>query len=151
MREDLRNILDNLPPKPPRSRLEPYSAFIHEMLQRGWTYREIASVLGEKCAVPVAPSTVHHFVRVRGRAKKRRKGALPVSAAPSRITTAKTATFKATVVQGEHNEGTRALRKRIAALKGRQAPAEVSGTTFRYNPNEPLRLKQGHGKAKGVD
>ncbi len=65
MDEKFRAILDGLPPKPPRSRLEPYWELISEMRNRGRTYREIAQVLDEHCRVSVAPSTVHGFVRAR--------------------------------------------------------------------------------------
>jgi hypothetical protein len=60
------NILDRLPEKPPRSRLEPYRHLIDELLRRGRTYRDVASILAEKCQVRVSVSTIHDFVRVRG-------------------------------------------------------------------------------------
>jgi hypothetical protein len=44
-------LLDSLPEKPPRSRLEPYSELIVELRRRGRTYREIARILAEKCKV----------------------------------------------------------------------------------------------------
>ena len=61
----LQYILDSLPEKPPRSRLEPYRELIEELRRRGRTYREIAHVLGEKCHLETAVSTIHDFVRVR--------------------------------------------------------------------------------------
>ncbi len=65
MDEKFRAILDALPPKPPRSRLEPYRELIRELRNRGRTYREIAQVLEEHCRLSVAPSTVHGFVQAR--------------------------------------------------------------------------------------
>jgi len=47
----LKKILDELPCKPPRSRLEPYREFIEELRGRGQTYREIAEILADKCAL----------------------------------------------------------------------------------------------------
>src|ERR1017187_5089462 len=44
-------LLDSLPEKPPRSRLEPYSELIVELRRRGRTYREMARILAEKCKV----------------------------------------------------------------------------------------------------
>jgi hypothetical protein len=41
---DFKEILDNLPEKPPRSRLEPYRESILEMRRRGRPLREIARV-----------------------------------------------------------------------------------------------------------
>jgi hypothetical protein len=48
-----REILDSLPNKPPRSRLEPYREFIEELRRRGRTYLDIAGILAEKCQVQV--------------------------------------------------------------------------------------------------
>src|SRR6516162_4929908 len=39
------DILDTLPEKPPRSRLEPYRELIGELRKRGRTYRDIAGIL----------------------------------------------------------------------------------------------------------
>jgi len=150
MRDDLKAIFDSLPPKPPRSRLEPYGELIHEMREHGWTYLEIANVLAERCDLRVAASTVHHFVRVARRAKGRRKSTAPVPARTTGIDKAKGTTLKAAdAADGGHTEGPNALQKRIATLKGRQATPELTGDTFRYDPNEPLRLKQGQGKSQG--
>ncbi len=71
MDTDLKKILAELPIKPPRSRLEPYREFIEELRSRGRTYRDIAEILAEKCAVQVTGSGVHDFVRTRTRAKER--------------------------------------------------------------------------------
>src|SRR5579872_6381706 len=58
-------ILDSLPPKRPRSRLEPYAELIAELRQRGTTYRKIAAILTERCQLQTSASTVHDFLRVR--------------------------------------------------------------------------------------
>ena len=63
MKKRLKEILNSLPPQPPRSRLEPYSELIEAMRARNWTYRGIARVLAEKCGVQVSPSNLHHFVK----------------------------------------------------------------------------------------
>src|SRR5271170_6326853 len=60
-------ILDALPEKPPRSRLEPYSALIDELRRRRRTYREIVSILAEKCDLQVSISTIHDFVRAKSK------------------------------------------------------------------------------------
>ena len=64
MKKQFSEMLKTLPPKRPRSRLEPYADLIHEMRLRDWTFREIARLLGEKCNVKVSPSNVHHFVKL---------------------------------------------------------------------------------------
>jgi hypothetical protein len=75
MEKRFQAILDGLPPKPPRSRLEPYQELIREMRNRGRSYREIVQVLEEHCRVSAAPSTVHSFVQARSLDGKRRSGA----------------------------------------------------------------------------
>ena len=65
MDDEFQAILDGLPPKPPRSRLEPYAELILEMRHRGRSYREIASVLNQHYDLGTAASTVHGFVQVR--------------------------------------------------------------------------------------
>ena len=67
MDDRFRDILDSLPPKPPRSRLEPYAELINELRHRGTTYRNTAKILAEECQLEVSASTVHDFVRVRSR------------------------------------------------------------------------------------
>jgi len=42
-----KEILDGLPDKRPRSRLEPYRELISGLRRRGRTYRDIAHILGE--------------------------------------------------------------------------------------------------------
>jgi IS30 family transposase len=69
--DKFRDILDALPEKPPRSRLEPYSELIDELRQRRRTYREIVSVLAEKCDLRVSISTIHDFVRAKSKEAKK--------------------------------------------------------------------------------
>ncbi len=42
-------ILDSLPKKRQRSKLEPYTELTYQLRRRGHTYREIARILAEKC------------------------------------------------------------------------------------------------------
>jgi hypothetical protein len=55
----------NLPPKPPRSKLEPHRDLIRELRRSGRTYREVAQLFQERLGLYVAPSTLHSFVKVR--------------------------------------------------------------------------------------
>jgi|SRR6185437_3334765 len=59
-------ILDSLPPKLPRSKLEPYADLIRELRKRERSYREIAGLLKERCGVNVGVHTLYSFVRTRG-------------------------------------------------------------------------------------
>src|SRR5262245_20406241 len=68
--DNFEEILNSLPEKPARSRLEPYAELINELLRRSRTYRVIVRILDEKCQIQVSISTIHDFVRRRSRAKR---------------------------------------------------------------------------------
>jgi IS30 family transposase len=134
MEEAFQAILDSLPPKPARSKLEPYAELIRELRKRGRSYREIASILAERCGVRVGIHTVYNFVQVRNKAKskpstgEREKVA---AAAPSN-SVAETSS----PVPGD-------VDARIQALKQRTTAARAPGAekVFHYDENEPLRLQ----------
>jgi hypothetical protein len=60
---------------PYQSKLIPHEDFIREGRAKRWTYPRIAAALLEQHCLKVAPSTIHHFVKVR--ARKRRLVELP--------------------------------------------------------------------------
>src|ERR1700689_4482511 len=62
-RQIIRRFAD-LPPKPPRSKLEPHRDLIRELRRRGQTYRDVARLFQERLGLYVAPSTLHSFVKV---------------------------------------------------------------------------------------
>jgi len=70
MDDDVNEILDRLPPKLPRSRLDPHAALIEEMRRRGRTYKEIARVLAEVFQLHSSPSNIYYFVQYRPRAAR---------------------------------------------------------------------------------
>jgi hypothetical protein len=70
MEPAIENILESLPSKPPRSKLEPHREFIRELRRRGRTYREVARIFQERLGLSVAPSTLHYFIKVRARGRK---------------------------------------------------------------------------------
>jgi hypothetical protein len=141
MDESLNAILDGLPAKSPRSRLEPYREFIEELRRRGRTYRDIAGILAEKCQVQVSASGVHDFVRTRSRRDQeahRRSSAVAAKSTtarmPQTIETQPPATTPAVPVDE--------VRRKIAALKVRTSMIEPAPEGFRFDPSEPLRLKK---------
>ena len=141
MDDGLKDILDALPEKPPRSRLEPYREFIEELRRRGRTYRDVACILAEKCQVPVSASGVHDFIRTRSRRGQKARGR--PSAVAAKSTTAGTpqtigAQPPAATVTAQVDE----VRSKIAALKVRTSVIEPAPEGFRYDPSEPLRLKR---------
>ncbi len=69
MDEKFQSILEALPKKSPRSRLEPYQDLINELRRRGRTYRDIERILVEQCHIQTSRSAINDFVRVRSRRK----------------------------------------------------------------------------------
>jgi hypothetical protein len=129
----LKKILAELPIKPPRSRLEPYREFIEELRSRGRTYRDIAEILAEKCAVRVTGSGIHDYIRSRSRVKARHADStkpnplLIGNPAPDALPTSPS---------GED------VQRKIAALTGRTNASDTGSGRFEYDPDEPLRLKR---------
>jgi len=130
-------ILESLPPKVPRSRLEPYRELIREMRRRGRTYREIAHVLGDRCQVQVTASAVHNFVSRRSRPKP------PAAVLPHLPEEA--AESLASPMEADGVLPTRPdpdVKQRIEGLKRRAVPAgRPTKPVFAYDENEPLRVR----------
>lgn len=70
-------ILESLPPKSPRSKLEPHRELIRELRRKGRTYREVALLFHQRLGLYVAPSTLHSFVKVRAKHRKQSQFELP--------------------------------------------------------------------------
>lgn len=117
--------IDNLPDKPPRSKLEPHRELIRELRRRGRTYREVARLFHERLGFYVAPSTLHSFVKVRAKHCKRAQFELPpleLSSAPSPVL------------------------DRVAALRAKPVVPKSKPARFVFRENEPLTLT-GNGDA----
>src|SRR4051794_17689749 len=113
-------ILDTLPPKPARSRLEPYAELIHELRRRGRSYREITAILADRCDVRVGVHTLYNFVRVRTKPPKktnRSAKAAPPGPAPAVTSIPDAATSR------DGDDGAADVWQRIQALKDRSVSA----------------------------
>jgi hypothetical protein len=136
-------ILDGFPEKRSRSRLEPYGKLIHELLRRGRTYREVASILFERCNLHASISTIHDFVRrPAATARKTRKAAgskEKIGCDPNQSDN--DSPMNSRKSQAAPDE----VQQRIAALKFRRAPAQTQPELFQYDPSEPLRVPQKPG------
>ncbi len=148
MDERLETILDTLPTKPPRSRLEPYREFILELRRRGRTYRDIAGILTEKCQLRVSASGVHDFVRIRTRTEHK-SPRRSVKAATKSMTAATPQRIQTATAAAQADAAVDEVRRMIAVLKLRKPVSEPTPEGFQFDPGEPLRLKK-PGK-KGAD
>lgn len=115
----------DLPPKPPRSKLEPHRELIRELRRKGRTYREVARLFHERLGLYVAPSTLHSFVKVRAKHRKRTQFELP----PLEFAVAESPALE-----------------RIAALKTKPPVRNAKPTRFVFRENEPLTFTSNGGE-----
>jgi hypothetical protein len=115
----------DLPPKPPRSKLEPHRDLIRELRRKGQTYRDVARLFQERLGLYVAPSTLFSFVKVRAKHRKRSQFELPPLEAPTADSSA---------------------LQRVAALKAKPAVPNAKLARFVFRENEPLTLANNGGE-----
>ena len=118
-------ILESLPSKSPRSKLEPHRELIRELRRKGRTYREVAKLFSERLGLYVAPSTLHSFVKVRAKHRKRTQYELPPVEFPVSESPA---------------------LDRLAALKSKPLARAAKPTRFVFKENEPLTLAMNGGE-----
>ena len=114
----------DLPPKPPRSKLEPHRELIRELRRKGRTYREVSRLFAERLGLRVAPSTLHSFVKVRARHRKQVQFELPAGELPS---------------------DQPLVNARLAAFKAKPTAQESKRSRFVFRENEPLTLSTDGG------
>jgi len=138
-------ILNSLPAKEPRSRLEPYSELITVMRKRGRSYREITQVLKKACGLKVGTSTVNDFVLAQSKPKKKTSVAASRTIATNKNTRELTGTYKDTEVHQRTRRPQKAregIARMIKELKDRPLKSRAKKLLFEYNPDEPLRLQR---------
>jgi hypothetical protein len=133
MDERLRTLVEQIPEKAPRSKLEPHVDVIRVLRRKGRTYQEISRFFSEHLGVPVAASTIHAFVRVRARRRHRQ---VPVELPPAEFAGKDGTTLDTAVTEPVDDD----VRARIEALKRRDPAAKQRKQRFEYDENEPLRL-----------
>jgi len=141
-------ILNSLPNKKPRSRLEPYCELILEMRKRGQSYRAIAQILRKSCGLKFGSSTVNDFVLAHSKSQQittgKNKYRSPVATSSynalqgvishSKDTTeSKGAARSPKVLEG--------IARTLKELKDRPLKTHTKKVLFEYNPDEPLRLQ----------
>lgn len=146
MDDNVNEILDGLPPKPPRSRLDPHAALIEEMRRRGRTYKEIARVLAEVFQLHSSPSNIYYFVQHRAKVARQAR----VQKARTKAESSHTVAFtqKAFGNPASQPSSPTDVMQRIAAFKNRRV-AEEKPEGFHFDPNEPLRLINPEKKKPG--
>ena len=120
-----KTILESLSEKSYRSKLEPHRELIRELRRKGRTYREVARLFHERLGLHVALSTLHSFVKVRAKHRKRTQFELP----PVGLVAADSPVFE-----------------RVAALRAKPAVREAKRARFVFRENEPLTLTTNRGE-----
>jgi hypothetical protein len=127
-------ILDSLPPRRRRSKLEPYAALIRALRARGRSYRDIVTILRERCGLHVATHTLFHFVR--GRAP-RNVCPRPRRRPPEGV---RRAAQNGPPPSSSSPDGPEEVWARIVAAKRRTPASTAEPKAFAYDETEPLQL-----------
>jgi hypothetical protein len=144
MEKPLSGILSAIPPKPPRSKLEPHYDLIRELRRCSRTYHEIAKILQDHVGLKVDHTTIRDFVHLRARwAKKPRRGEqLP----PRTLTKESTLSGSGrdspmpALTNSVPPDGAADAYSRIEALKRRKATLKPADPGFHFEEGAPLRL-----------
>jgi hypothetical protein len=135
METALQAILDSLPPRRRRSKLEPYAELIRALRGRGQSYREIVTILRERCGLRVGMHTVYYFVHARAQKNGAPRGRHRQHSEPVR----RASEMRASLLPCSP-DGPEEVRARIAAVLRRAPAPAVEKKAFEYDENEPLQL-----------
>jgi hypothetical protein len=143
MEKTLSEILNAIPPKPPRSKLEPYYDLIRELRRRSKTYREIAQILEEHVGLRVDHSTIFDFVHVqvrRAKAPRYVDGLPPEVVANGTVPPETEVEPVASSSASAAPDGAPVTYSRIETMKQRKQSANLPDQGFHYEEGAPLRL-----------
>ncbi len=121
----LLSLLETIPQKPPRSKLETHRELIRQLRRRGCTYRDIVRILHERVGVDVAVSTIHSFIKVRAKHRKQIQCELPPLEMESSVK-----------VRRSPDD----VASRIEALKAKPVEQKAKPKHFHFEESEPLKL-----------
>jgi hypothetical protein len=121
----LLSLLDSIPQKPPRSKLETHRELIRQLRRKGCTYRDLVRILRERVGLDVAVSTIHSFIRVRAKHRKQVQYELPPLGAEPPV--------KPRLSPDD-------VASRIAALKAKPVGKNTRPKHFHFEESEPLKL-----------
>src|SRR6266478_5288937 len=119
------SLLDSIPEKPPRSKLETHRELIRQLRRKGCTYRDIVRILRKHVGLDVAVSTIHSFIKVRAKHRKQVQYELPPLEPQS---------------SGSTRMNPDDVASRIAALKAKPVEHKAKPKHFHFEESEPLKL-----------
>jgi hypothetical protein len=121
----LLSLLETIPQKSPRSKLETHRELIRQLRRKGCTYRDIVRILNERVGLDVAVSTIHSFIKVRAKHRKQIQYELPPLASESPVSS---------------HKNPEDVASRIAALKAKPIEQKPKSKHFHFEESEPLKL-----------
>lgn len=140
MDSKLQELLDQIPERAPRSKLEPHAEVIRELRKKRRTYQEIAAFFRAHLHLSVAPSTIHEFVKTRARqARNRMREQEELPPAPAREKGRESRSFAAENDASSPTDSP--VRERIRAVKNQSVVSEKAAPRFEFDPQSPLTLK----------
>jgi hypothetical protein len=128
----LLSLLDTIPQKPPRSKLETHRELIRQLRRKGCTFRDIVRILHERVGLDVAVSTIHSFLKVRAKHRKQVQYELPPLEPQSPVTA---------------RMNLEDVASRIAAFKAKPVEQSAKPKRFHFEESEPLKLV-GQGESR---
>ena len=135
MEHKFQDVLSSVDAKQGRSPLEPFGELVDTLRDQGFTCRDIAALLAEKCQFVTSKSAVSRFLLAR--ARRRRNAARKLTRDVSGSTPA---TSKPLPQHSAQRWSDDEIRQKIADVKARKPVAEPAPDGFHYDPDEPLRL-----------
>ena len=124
MEPTLLSLLDSIPQKPPRSKLETHRELIRQLRRKGCTYRDIVRILHERVGLDVAISSMI-FIKVRAKHRKQLQYELPPLEPQSSVNS---------------RMNSEDIASRIAALKAKPVEQKAKPKHFHFEESEPLKL-----------
>ena len=135
MEHKFREVLSSVDAKQGRSPLEPFGELVDTLRDQGFTCRDIAALLAEKCQFVTSKSAVSRFLLAR--ARRRRNAARKLSRSVSASTPA---TSKLLPQHSAQRQSYDEIRQKIADVKARKPVTEPAPDGFHYDPDQPLTL-----------
>ena len=135
---ELQQVLDNLPVDGPRSKLEPFRAFILRWHGQGRSYRKIQQILAAECEVLVHHETLRKFVKRRSRPRKLRP---EIQLGPEQSVVRRNRIPETPNLRSP--EEIAAMREAASAANHKPVfqPEEETKPLFVYDPDRPLTNK----------
>ncbi|MGA7414052.1 MAG: hypothetical protein WBW33_26490 [Bryobacteraceae bacterium] len=136
MDERIRQLLDKIPERPPRSKLEQHSEVIRELRRKRRTYQEIAVFFREHLQISVAPSTVHDFVKKRAKQARIRPAQMPKS--PPESSLGATPMQVPATSDAVPPRSTKGARDTIQAVRAQPVATSREPSLFEFELESPL-------------